>query len=303
MIPPFGLEGLPAGFPARDGSAGPFVILRAMRLSVAMISDVFFDAEAGERLRLRLQQARRMGAEIAMLPEIPLNPWSPATPEPREDDAEPAGGPRHQILSNAARDLGIALIGGAIVRDPETGMRRNTALVFDPSGALVGSYAKVHLPDEEGFHEPCHYQPGETMAGVVRNFGVPFGIQICSDINRPEGSHLLGAMGAAAILNPRATEAATFERWKLIFRANAMTSCAYVLSVNRPRAEQGVRLGGPSIAVDPNGEVLVETTDAVAVVTLEQEVVDAARKRYPGYLAVNARLYADTWRAVPQVRR
>ena len=273
-----------------------------MRLTVALISDVFFDRDADERLRSRLRQAKDSGAELAVLPEIPLNRWSPATPEPREDDAEAPGGGRHHILMDAARDLGIGVVGGAIVRDPLSGTRRNTALIFDSDGSLVASYAKVHLPDEDGFHEPCHYEPGARMAEVVHGFPLPFGIQICSDINRPEGSHLLGAMGAAAIINPRATEASTFERWKLIFRANAMTSGAYVLSVNRPGAEGGVPLGGPSIAVDPSGEVLLETTDPVAVVTLEQRVIDAARERYPGYLATNAALYAEAWKRVSSER-
>jgi len=58
---------------------------------------------------------------------------------------------------------------------------------------------------------------------------------------------LMAAMGAAAILNPRATQASTYERWKLVFRANALTSTAYVLSVARPAPEQGVPLGGASI--------------------------------------------------------
>ena len=270
-------------------------ILPAMQLRVALIRDVFFSIDGEERLRARLSEARALGAELALLPEIPLNPWSPATRDVRDDDAEGPVGRRHVALANAAHEIGIGVVGGAIVRDPETGVRRNTALVFDTGGVLVATYAKVHVPDEEGFHEPCHYEAGDRMAEVVRDFGLPFGLQICSDINRPEGSHLLGAMGAAAILNPRATEAATFERWKLIFRANAMTSCAYVVSVNRPGPEQGVALGGPSIVVDPNGDVLLETTDPLAVVTLEQRVLDAARKRYPGYLAVNARLYAAGW--------
>ena len=269
-----------------------------MRLRVALISDVFFGENGEERLRSRFMKAKHAGAELALLPEIPLNPWSPATRDARDEDAEPPGGPRHQTLANAARSVGIGVVGGAIVRDPETGARRNTALVFDATGALVASYAKVHLPDEDGFHEPCHYEPGERMAEVIRSFPLPFGIQICSDMNRPEGSHLLGAMGAAAILNPRATQASTFERWKLIFRANAMTSCAYVLSVNRAGPEQGVSIGGPSIAVDPNGNVVLETTDPVAVVTMDENVLAAARQKYPGYLAINAPLYAAGWQRV-----
>jgi predicted amidohydrolase len=186
-------------------------------------------------------------------------------------------------------------VGGAIVIDPSTSRRHNTALVFDSTGTLVSSYRKVHLPDEEGFREPCHYDPGSDSPTVVREFGVPFGIQICSDMNRPEGSHLLGAMGVVAIVNPRATQASTYERWKLVFRANALTSTAYVLSVTRPGPEQGVAIGGPSIAVDPNGDVLVESTDPIVLVQLDSRVVADARRRYPGYLSQNAALYARGW--------
>jgi predicted amidohydrolase len=267
-------------------------------LTVALVSDVFFDDAGADRLRVRLRDAHARGAELALLPEIPLNPWSPATTTARDDDAEPPGGERHQTLARAAREAGIGVVGGAIVRDPATGVRHNTALVFDARGELVASYAKVHLPDEEGFREPCHYAPGRRMAGVIDAFGLPFGVQICSDMNRPEGSHLLGAMGAAAILNPRATQAATYDRWKLIFRANAMTSCAYVLSVTRPRPEQGVAIGGASIAVDPHGTVLLETSDPIACVTLEEDAVGRARQQYPGYLDVNAALYAREWSKV-----
>jgi N-carbamoylputrescine amidase len=206
-------------------------------------------------------------------------------------------------MSKAAADAGIGVVGGAIVRDPVTGRRHNTALVFDAHGALVAEYAKVHLPDEPGFHEPCHYEPGAEMAAPITAFALPIGIQICSDVNRPEGSHVLAALGAAAILNPRATEATTFERWKLVFRATAITSCAYVLSVNRPEPEQGVALGGPSIAVDPNGEVLIETTELLATVTLDERTLEQARRRYPGYLKTIPEMYASGWRSVVESAR
>jgi len=65
--------------------------------------------------------------------------------------------------------------------------------------------------------------------------------------------------------------------------------------VNRPQPEDGVLIGGPSIAIDPTGAILLETTDGVALVTLEAKVANDARRGYPGYLPVRARLYADAW--------
>lgn len=273
-----------------------------MTLTVALVSDTFFDRDAEARLRARLEEARSGGARLAVLPEIPLNPWSPATTARRDDDAERPGGPRHQVMAAAARDVGIGLVGGAIVVDPVTGRRHNTALVFDERGTLVTSYRKVVLPEEDGFHETSHYEPGDALSPVVEAFGLRLGLQICSDMNRPEGAHLLGALGAEAIVNPRATEAATFARWRTVLLGNALTSCAYVLSVNRPRGEQGVALGGPSFCAAPTGDILCETTDPVAIVTLERAVVERARGAYPGYLATRADLYARAWAEVKATR-
>jgi predicted amidohydrolase len=265
------------------------------RLTVALVSEVFWEPDGLGRLAERLDECVQRGADLAVLPELPLNPWRPATKEPKDEDAEPMDGPRARALSTAARETGIGLVGGIIHADPESGRRTSRVLVFDRSGELVATYEKLHLPEEPGFWETSHYQPGTEAPRRIDAFGLPVGVQVCSDTNRPEGSHLLGAQGVEAILIPRATEERTYQRWKIVFRANALTSCSYVLSVNRPDPEHGVLIGGPSIAVDPNANVLVETTDQIAVVTLESRVVNEARKAYPGYLPVRARLYADAW--------
>ena len=70
-------------------------------------------------------------------------------------------------------------------------------------------------------------------------------MQVCSDTNRPQGTHLLAAQGAAAVLIPRATEEATYQRWKVVFRANALTNSCYVLSVNRPARSRACCLAAP----------------------------------------------------------
>jgi predicted amidohydrolase len=268
------------------------------RLNVALISEVFWEPDGRVRLRERLAEAAERGADLAVLPEIPLNPWRPATKEPVDDDAEPMGGARAQAQAEAAAEAGIGLVGGIIHREAGSGRRTSRSLVFDRTGELVAAYEKLHLPEESGFWETSHYEPGDEPPRRIDAFGLPIGVQICSDNNRPEGSHLLGAQGAEAILVPRASEERTYQRWKIVFRANALTSCCYVLSVNRPHPEEGVLIGGPSIAVDPGGEVVLETTDRIGLVTLDRSVVAEARRRYPGYMPVRARLYADAWQEV-----
>lgn len=266
------------------------------RLAVALIRDVFYGEGASERLHSRLNEAKRRGAALAVLPELPLNSWAPSGKVPSDQDAEAPQGPRHQMLSQMARSVGIGVLGGAIVQDPQSGQRHNTALTFDARGQLVNSYQKLHLPQEEGFWETSHYEPGVTAFSVIRDFAMPFGVQICSDINRPNGSHILSALGAEAIIAPRATERVTYERWKIVFQANAITSTAYIVSVNRPGPESGI--GGPSIVVAPRGEILLETDESVAFAVLERKEVESARRRYPGYLPVRADLYSREWARV-----
>ena len=264
------------------------------KLTVALISEVFWAADGTQRLKQRLGEVAERGADLAVLPEIPLNPWRPSTKEAKPDDAEPMDGPRATAQREAAAEAGIGLIGGIIHRD-DAGRRTSRALVIDATGAIRATYEKLHLPEEPGFWETSHYEPGTEAPKRIDAFGLPIGLQLCSDNNRPEGVHLLGAQGAMAMINPRATEEKTYQRWKTVFRANALTSCLYVLSVNRPYPEDGVLIGGPSVAFDPNGELLLETTDSVALVTLDARVVTDARRAYPGYLPVRARLYADAW--------
>jgi predicted amidohydrolase len=243
-------------------------------------------------------EAREAGASLAVLPEIAMLPWAPATKQPEDAHAETAGGPLHTMQSELAREVGIGLLGSLIVRD-DAGRRFNTCLLFDEHGQHIHSYRKIHLPEEPGFWESSHYEADTVPPSPVNAFGLSLGIQICSDVNRPTGSYLLAAHGAHCILAPRSTELATWWKWRPVLIANALTSCTYVLTVNRPAPEDGVLIGGPSFAVAPTGEVLLETTDPVAVVDIDRSLVDTARAAYPGYLALPSDLYTRGWSDLP----
>jgi predicted amidohydrolase len=266
-------------------------------LTVAIVHEVFHGEHGDERLRSRLAEAREAGAELALLPELPLHPWIPAGRQAHDEDAEPPEGPRHRTLAEAARAAGIGVHGGAIVRE-SSGKRYNRALLFDASGTLVGSYDKMHVPCEEGFWEADHYLHGESLPRLIETFGMPLGLQICSDVQRPAVANALGASGAELIVAPRATPGTSYERWNTVLRALAMSSVAYVISVNRPGPERGVPIGGASIAVAPDGRVVAEATDPLTTIDLERGVVARARQEYPGYLDVRSDLYVRAWTEV-----
>jgi predicted amidohydrolase len=268
-------------------------------MTIALISDLFFGEQSEERLQRRLAEAQTAGAVLAILPELPLDPWYPAREGSEDEESEGPGGRRYATLAEAAATAQIGLVGGAIVRDPESPEHKfNTTFVFDATGDLVGQYRKSHLPHEPGFWERSHYQAGDIPPRPFQGFALPFGLQVCSDVNRPVGSQVLGALGAELIAVPRATEPKTYARWRLVFQSIAVTASVFVASVNRPQPEFDVEIGGPSVVVAPDGEVLLETTAPVAVATIDRGKVRLARSAYPGYLPIRADLYSRSWEEV-----
>ncbi len=267
-------------------------------LTVGIVTDAFPTEADWPRLMETLRETQGRGGELVILPEIPLNRWSPASKVPVEEDAEGVDGPRQRFMAAAAAEVGIALLGGAIIRDPSSGIRYNTGLLYGADGACLARYRKVHLPEEEGYWETSHYEPGADPPQLISGLKMPVGMQLCSDVNRTTGFQLLSARGAEAVFAPRCTPPQTYERWRLVLRANAVTSCTYVISANRPAPTPDGLIGGPSIAIGPSAEVLVETTEPLALVTLDRKVVRAARREYPGYLRVYPELYARGWEGV-----
>jgi len=235
-----------------------------------------------------LTEARLGGADLVVLPELGWQSWCPERPE-RDARDEDCG--RTQQQAQAARQAGVWLLGGSLLN------RRNTALLFNPEGEVRLRYEKMHLPQEPGFWEANHYDPGTEGPRVCDELGFPLGVQLCSDIQRPFGSMFLRAQGAAAILLPRATERGTYEKWRLVMQAMARLSSCYLLSVNRPQLDEPP-IGGPSVIIGPDGEIVAEHDGPWLQATLKHEEIVKARAEYPGYLDVPHQLYAKAWQAV-----
>ncbi|MHC4436986.1 MAG: carbon-nitrogen hydrolase family protein [Planctomycetota bacterium] len=72
----------------------------------------------------------------------------------------------------------------------------NTALIYNRSGVLVGTYDKLHLQMHD--HK---YTPGKHLNVYESDFGL-FGVMICADRRWPETTRTLTLEGARVIFNP-----------------------------------------------------------------------------------------------------
>src|SRR3546814_9038435 len=106
-----------------------------------------------ERLIAHLPDAKRMGCDLVVFPELALTTFFPRwfMTDQAEIDSffeRRMPGPETQPLFDEARRLGLGFYLGYAELDEENGVvsHFNTAILVDRNGQIIGKYRKVHLP-------------------------------------------------------------------------------------------------------------------------------------------------------------
>ncbi len=138
-------------------------------------------------------------------------------------------------LASKAREHHIYIVLGGVFRDDPASSCSNAAVVIDRQGRLAGRYDKVHPVLDRGGPEGKIVLEGGVRPGTAYNvFDLDFGrvgVQICYDIEYPEGWRRLAEQGAELVLYPTQSPqltrpgmyAASHEYWIVssTFRNNA----------------------------------------------------------------------------------
>jgi predicted amidohydrolase len=253
--------------------------------AVQMVStpDVGHNLATARRL---VGEAAATGATLVTLPEYwPIMGMSDTD---KVRHAEPEGaGPIQDCMGQLAREHGIWLIGGTLpLVSNESGKVLNTTLVYDPQGASVGRYDKIHLfgfnKGSESYDEARTIVPGAAVGSFEAPFG-RVGLSVCYDLRFPE---LYRAMGECAlIVVPAAfTHTTGSAHWEVLLRARAIENQCYVLaSAQGGTHANGRRTFGHSMLVDPWGEVKAVLREGEGVVSgeLDAAFLDSVRESLP----------------------
>lgn len=223
-----------------------------------------------------VRQAAGAGADLVVLPE--KWPWLAAGSGVVEG-AEAIDGPALAAASSWASDLGIHLVAGSLTESRPDGSLTNTSVVFDPEGAPVATYRKIHMFDVDiggiSYRESDHETPGSEMA-TFRVGPVPFGVAICYDLRFPELFREMVELGVEVVALPAAFTATTGrDHWEVLIRARAIENQCFVLAANQfGEAEPGYGFWGHSMIVDPWGKVVASAGEgegfAAAVLDLDR---------------------------------
>ena len=245
-----------------------------------------------------IDEAARQGAQMVGLPEL-FNLL--ADDEAMVAGAENEDGPTSQLLRSKARQHNIYIHGGSIPTHIAGSDRiGNTTLVFDPTGALIARYQKIHLFDihiegQKSYKESARVAPGEAMVTFETDHG-NFGLTICYDIRFPELYRALTLAGARVIFHPAAFTLYTGkDHWETLIRARAIENQVYMVSPAQIGSHgNGKQCFGSTMIVDPWGTVLARAPERECVVVAEVDyaVQDKIRAELPSLKNRRPQVYA-----------
>jgi 5-aminopentanamidase len=132
----------------------------------------------------------------------------------------------------------------------------NSAAVI-ARGMLVATYRKIHLLERE----QALFAPGSDHPTIAVD-GTSFGINICYDLNFPEGAGTIADLGASVLVCPcnNMMEADAAERWKhrhnQIRSQRARETGLWIVSSDVSGEHAGRISYGPTAIIDPSGTVV-----------------------------------------------
>ena len=121
-------------------------------------------AEPAENKKLQMQAIREAaagGAQIICTQEMCTTLYFCRTQDcDLFDTADPIPGSWTDELCALAAELGVVLVVAGFEKRA-TGLYHNTAWVIDADGRFLGSYRKMHIPQDPGFEEKFYFTPGD----------------------------------------------------------------------------------------------------------------------------------------------
>ena len=212
--------------------------------------------------------------------------------------AEEIPGPTIKRLGKVAENLGVVIV-APIFERRAAGLYHNSAAVIDADGSFLGSYRKMHIPDDPLFYEKFYFTPGDLGFRSWKTRFATIGVLICWDQWYPEGARLTALRGAEILFYPTAigwhpSEKQIYGRrqhssWETIQRSHAIANGCYVAVPNRtgheaPAGGDGIEFWGQSFVADPSGEIIAKASvdqEETLVVEIDLAQLELQRTHWP----------------------
>jgi NAD+ synthase (glutamine-hydrolysing) len=249
---------------------------RPLRVLVAQINTAVGDVAANTaRILDQLAAARRVGADLAVFPELAVCGYPPEDLLLRPSFLEAT---ERALADITAHTRGLTALVGFAHRD---GDLYNAAAVLH-DGRLADVYHKVYLPNYSVFDEERYFRRGER-APVYELGGLRLGVSICEDVWYPTGPYELQARAGAEILIN--LSASPYHHGKVAMRERMLVTraddaVAYLVFCNLVGGQDELVFDGHSLVLAPDGAVIARAApfeEDTLVVDLLPDTVFRAR--------------------------
>lgn len=231
-----------------------------------------------------IDEAASNGAEIVCLPELFATGYNLSL---LGGDTIKLGNAYYELIvqkmSEVAKEKKIHLIAPVGRKTRMEGILRNSALLFDDRGELLGHFDKTHL----WALERLYYQEGDTYPVfdlAIAGKRVRVGIMICYDAGFPEACRSLALNGAELVFCPAAWRIQDVDMWDLNLAQRALENLLFVVGVNRVGFEGDLHLFGKGKVCSPRGSIVAELPmdqETVRVVEIDLDDVSRFRTEIP----------------------
>src|SRR5258708_3870946 len=269
--------------------------------SIGLIQDHATGDSAANLARAErlVRDAARGGAQFSGLKELFNAPYfCKSQQSERFDLAEPIPGPTTDAMTRLARELAVVVVVPIFERQA-AGVYRNSAVVSDADGSILGVYRKMHIPDDPLFNEKSYFTPGDAPGfRVWKTRYATIGVLICWDQWYPEAARITSLMGAQVLFYPTAIGwhpsekdewgAAQVDAWRTMQRSHAIANGVYVAAPNRVGHEDepgtdGITFFGHSFVADPFGRYIAEAGEGpeILIARCDPALIETIRRNWP----------------------
>ncbi len=254
----------------------------------------------------RIEELAAAGAKVVCLQELFRSHYFCQVEDAsRFALAEPIPGPTTEALAKLAAARGVVLLVPLFERRAE-GLYHNTVVTIDADGRILGSYRKMHIPDDPLYYEKFYFTLGDLGFRSFTSRFVRVGTLVCWDQWFPEAARLTALAGAQILFYPtaigwqgregEAEDAAQHDAWETVQRAHAIANGVFVAVANRVGVEGEIRFWGQSFVADPFGRVLARASSSdeeTLLVECDLRRVERVRRDWPFLRDRRIDAYAD----------
>jgi len=241
-----------------------------------------------ENAAKEISKAKECGAQVVCLPECFNSPYGTKF---FDEFAEIIpGGPTSEMLSKAAKDNCVYLVGGTF---PERDSNKlyNTCTVWNPEGKMIAKYRKMHLFDIDipggiTFKESEVLCAGNELSTFCFLDGIKVGLGICYDLRFEELAKLYRLQGCDLLIYPGAFNMTTGPmHWELLQRSRALDNQVFVFAISPARGDKGYIAWGHSQITNPWGKVIAQAQHQQETIYCDIDLSqrDEVRQQIPIY--------------------